>query len=93
MPFTSDKAGGVFKHRIKEHINAITKKTPNTGFTDHCLKLNHEFNGEFKILHTCQKGLKMNCLENIEIRKAVHSKKNIVNEQTDVSSSPLINCI
>ena len=64
---------------------------PTTGFAEHIIETKHLFNGEFKILQIEEKGLRLNCLENLEIRKSVNSQKNIVNEQLEVTDSPLLN--
>ena len=86
-----EQSGRPFRTRIKEHLNAINKQIPTTGFAEHIIETKHLFNGKFKILHIEEKGLRLNCLENLEIRKAVNSQKNIVNEQLEVTDSPLLN--
>ena len=85
------QCGRSFKQRIKEHIQSIEKQNFTTGFSEHCINQKHNFKGEFEILHIVDKGGRMNIFENLEIRKAVNSKKNIVNEQVDVNDSPLLN--
>src|SRR5436189_1314918 len=85
------QCGRSFKQRIKEHIQSIEKQNFTTGFSEHCINQKHNFKGEFEILHIVDKGGRMNIFENLEIRKVVNSKKNIVNEQVDVNLYLLLN--
>src|SRR5436190_22769494 len=58
------QCGRSFKQRTKEHIQAIEKQNFTTGFSDHCINQNHNFKGEFEILHIVDKGGRMNIFEN-----------------------------
>lgn len=79
-----------FKTRFKEHLPAKTP-TQRSAFAAHIINENHSYNNienNLDILHVCNKGKLMDCLEEFHIYKAVKSEpNNILNEQVSFKSN------
>ncbi|KAI5631461.1 reverse transcriptase (RNA-dependent DNA polymerase) domain-containing protein [Phthorimaea operculella] len=86
------QTGRKFKTRIKEHLSSWKKKTKTSTFAEHLNENNHRFDDSknVKYLHIANKGRKMDTLEAMEINRH-KSKFNILNDQTCLSSSPILN--
>ncbi|CAH2094625.1 unnamed protein product [Euphydryas editha] len=88
------QTGRKFETRYKEHIAAVRNNQPQKShFAKHLLDSGHKLSSDhsYKILHTCDKGLRLSMLEQLEIIK--HNNNNqfkLLNEQVNVSSSPLL---
>lgn len=88
------QSGRNFKVRLAEHAKAIKNGKASSGLAEHCINNNHKFNPvNFKMLHNCPKGLAMNILENLEIKKALFHNENITNEILDLGNSPLLTAV
>lgn len=96
---TCDECGGVyvgqtgrsFEIRYKEHIAAVRNERPERShFAKHLLESGHRLGDShsYEVLHTCQKGLRLGVLEQLEIIR--YSRGNIFNDQINVSTSPLL---
>lgn len=83
------QTGRSFYKRIKEHKDCYRLQTNNSHYAKHLLEEAHDFNSEFKILHTENKSLKLNNLEILEINKQSKSQL-LLNEQLDFGNSPLL---
>ncbi|KAK5643856.1 hypothetical protein RI129_007701 [Pyrocoelia pectoralis] len=85
--FYIGQTGRSFSTRFKEHSNCIklNNLTHKSAFADHILHSGHSFDRlmNFKILHLCHKGQRLNVLENLEISKHKQNK-DLVNEITDL---------
>lgn len=86
------QTGRNFETRIKEHVRSFRAKSTESNYANHLLESNHSFNSAIYILHTQQKSEKPILLETLEInRHAKDPTYNLVNDQLDLSSSPLLN--
>lgn len=80
--------------RIKEHVKSIEDRRSSTGFAEHCISNGHSIDQEnYKVLHVCNKGRRLNLLEELEIKKAIKSKKHVTNDITNFSSSPILEAL
>ena len=80
-----------FTIRFKEHMTAYNKGKTYSNVAAHMLNFGHSFNiDNVKILHVQPRGSKLDLLEAFEIQKAVSENKKLMNEQLDLSSSPLL---
>lgn len=90
------QSGRAVKTRIGEHLHSIKKKDKKTGFSEHCTNLNHNLDlDKVKILHhNIKKSKRLTLLENLEIKKALHTNTHLVNNQTELGhyASPLLLC-
>lgn len=84
------QTGRNFKKRIDEHKKCFLKNKNNSTFANHLLEEQHSFNDNFEILHTSMKGAKLTLLESLEINRYKKSN-NLLNDQTDINNSPLVN--
>lgn len=87
------QTGRSFKSRNTDHKIAYLKNLPEKShFASHILQSNHDYDNNFDILHTCNKSLKLDLLEAMEINRI---KKNspdlLLNCKLDLNSSPLLN--
>ncbi|KAK9884367.1 hypothetical protein WA026_005315 [Henosepilachna vigintioctopunctata] len=83
------QTGRCFETRLKEHV-----KNGQSAFREHLESTGHKISSCFKpkILHYCEKGIKMNYLEAMEINKLQKSDKyDLLNDQLDLNHSPLLN--
>ncbi|XP_052746613.1 uncharacterized protein LOC128199716 [Bicyclus anynana] len=87
------QTGRNFDTRYKEHISAVRNDRPQRShFAKHLLDTGHKLadNHMYDILHTCNKGLRLCVLEQLEIVKHNKSGITLLNEQIELSKSPLI---
>jgi hypothetical protein len=85
------QTGRNFSIRSKEHARCFKNKDPTSLFAKHLLDFNHTSDFVPEILHTLPKGLKMDALELIEIRRHLANPNTpICNEQLFPNSSPLL---
>ncbi|XP_045779584.1 uncharacterized protein LOC123877124 [Maniola jurtina] len=88
------QTGRKFETRYKEHLAAVRNNQPQKShFAKHLLDSGHKLSSDhsYKILHTCDKGLRLSMFEQLEIIK--HNNNNqfkLLNEQVNVSNSPLL---
>lgn len=86
------QTGRCFETRYKEHISAYRNARPERShFAEHLLDTGHQLSDghSYEVLHTCNKSLRLNVLEQLEIIK--HNVDGaILNDQINVSSSPLL---
>lgn len=88
------QTGRAVQVRIKEHKSSILNNKKCTGLADHCITNNHFIDTtNCTLLHSQQKGQRLNLLEQLEIQRAIRRGKNIVNEQTDFNNSPLLKTV
>ena len=84
-----------FEIRYKEHLSAFKNKHPDKShFAKHLIDNNHKLstNSKLEILHICDHPRKLNYFEALEINKFVNNPNyNLVNEQIDILTSPLLN--
>lgn len=52
------QTGKSFEESIAEHQKTFEQKTQTSTYTDHLTQCGHKFNSNFKIIHTCENGLK-----------------------------------
>ena len=83
-------AGRSFSKRIREHQSSFNKKKTDSHYANHLLETGHNFNNDFRILHSENKGKKLNLLESLEINKLKNSD-HLLNCQLDLNNSPLLN--
>lgn len=85
------QTGRAFQTRMTDHDRSYTKEDGISNYAAHFLeKQDHSFNLDFKILHTSNKGSKLNALETLEINR----RKNggfLLNNQQDFKNTPLLN--
>lgn len=86
------QTGRSFKKRIDEHLRSAKYKKTDSSFANHLIENNHSYKNNYKILHLCEKGRKLNLLEAAEIFK-LSKNPNLLNDQTDIMYSPLFNSI
>lgn len=84
------QTGRSFETRILEHKRSFINSKIDSNYATHLIEENHSFNGNYKILHTENKGHKLNYLECLEINKLKNSG-NLLNDQLDLNHSPLLN--
>lgn len=84
------QSGRSFSKRIKEHYTCYIKEKTHSNYANHLIECNHNFNTNFKILHTENKGRKLDLLESLEINK-LKDTNHLLNCQTDLNKSPLLN--
>jgi predicted GIY-YIG superfamily endonuclease len=85
------QTGRKFHERIKEHKACVKNKKMTSQFAKHLLEQNHKCDFKFEILHTENKGYKLDALEQLEILNCVNQKENIVNDFLYTFHSPLLN--
>lgn len=84
------QTGRAFEIRMGEHTKSFFKNDGVSHFAKHFLDFNnHVFSDEFKILHTENKGTRLDILEALEINKLKH-KNILLNEQININNSPLL---
>ena len=65
-----------------------------SAFTDYLFDTNHSPASSNPLpLHFIPKGRKLDMLESVEIKKALHYKQNILNNQLDIKNSPIIDIL
>lgn len=84
------QTGRSFKKRMREHQRSYTNEVGNSTYADHLKEFGHSFNHNFEILHNDRKSTRLNLLESLEINR-YNSRKVLLNDQTDVDRSPLLN--
>ena len=88
------QTGRSIKERYKEHISHWKHNHPDKSqFAKHLLQHKHTIsdNNQPKLLHTENKGRKLNILEQIEINKRLNRENtNIINEQLHLHNSPIL---
>ena len=85
----AERSGRPNEAVIPENI----KKNPQIGY-DHLFDNNHSPSSTNPLpLHFIPKSRKLNMLESVEIKKALHYKQNILNNQLDIENSPIIDIL
>jgi hypothetical protein len=88
------QTGRSLKKRVSEHAKSIFNNKINSGFAEHCISNNHSLDvNNIQLLHSQNKGKRLDLLEIIEIKKAVKENKNITNDQIDFVISPIIQAV
>ena len=65
-----------------------------SAFADHLFDNNHSPASSNSLpLHFIPKNRKLDMLESVEIKKALHYKQNILNNQLDIKNSPIIDIL
>lgn len=85
------QTGRSFITRYKDQVNP---KTPHSNFNQHLQEQDHKITGvhQPEILHIQNKSQLLNLLEALEINRIAKNSTHIVlNDQVDLSSSPLLN--
>lgn len=86
------QTGRSFNTRYKEHVACFRHNHPDkSNFAKHLLENDHNLRdgNSFDILHVCGKGLRLSVLEQMEIVR-YKNRGIIINEQLDVTASPLL---
>lgn len=85
------QTGRNIKKRIDEHKKSIIYSKNSTGMAAHCIQQNHFINLEnVKLLHSERKGKRLDYLEQLEIKRSIKNRENIVNEQQNFINTPFI---
>ncbi|KAL4718110.1 hypothetical protein ACJJTC_009973 [Scirpophaga incertulas] len=87
------QTGRSFRIRVAEHSSGWRLNKTESNFAEHLITENHKFDPHenFKALHFCDKGRRLTALETLEINKVIsHSRDNILNQQLELSRSPLL---
>lgn len=84
------QSGRSFSKRIKEHQASFIKRKTDSHYANHLLESGHNFNSNFKILHTEDKGPRLSLLESMEVNKLKNTDR-LLNVQLDLNASPLLN--
>ena len=78
--------------RATEHLKSIIKGEGTTGFSAHCIEINHTFSKDkINLLHPGRKGLRLDLLERLQIKRGLQTGKIVTNDQTIFDSSILVN--
>lgn len=87
------QTGRTFEARNKEHRQAFLNNHPEkSNVASHLLELNHVYNDNFEILHTCNKGTRLDLLETLEINRIRKTNPHLLlNSQLELNPSPLLN--
>ena len=90
--FYIGQTGRSFKIRFTEHNREINKAEIKSSFAEHLTTEKHscDFSRDFEILHFCNKGRKLDLLENIEIKTSVKRGEPILNDILNPAYSPLV---
>jgi hypothetical protein len=84
------QSGRKIRTRAEEHVKAIKNFGMNSEMADHRRQTGHSFDiNSFKVLDKCDKGLKLDILENLQINKH-NINNNLVNIQIPKITSPLL---
>lgn len=87
------QTGRNFVTRYKEHISAVRNNHPDKShFAKHLLETGHELQSDntYEVLHVCEKGFRLCVLEQLEILKHQNNQFSILNDQTNLVTSPLL---
>ena len=84
------KTSRKFKIRIYEHNYDYRYKKLKSNYAKHLLEEGHSFNDNFKVLHFCEKGSRLDTLESLEINR-LKNTNTLLNDQLDINESPLLN--
>ena len=85
------QTGRNFRERIAEHRRAVGKADCNSMFASHLFENAHRCDfSDFQVLYNCNKGMLLDRLELVEIRKALRNRENLTNEILFQTSSPLL---
>lgn len=79
-----------FAKRLNEHKRSYKNNKTDSAYANHLLSDKHNFNEDLKILHKETNFQKLCLLEYMEINKGKLSN-NLLNDQTEYHSSPLLN--
>ena len=87
------QSGRSINVRVKEHRNSILNNNKNTGISTHCIENNHFIDtNNIKLLHSENKGKRLNLLEQLEIKKSLQNNNIInTNDQQNFLNTPIIN--
>ena len=82
----------------KLQVNSLNPKASplnyNSAFADHLFDNNHSPASINPLpLHFIPKSRKLDMLESVKIKKALHYKQNILNNQLDIKNSPIIDIL
>ncbi len=84
------QTGRSFKHRISEHNYNYRYNKESSNYAKHLNEFSHNFDNNFEVLHSLQKGPRLDMYEALEINRL--KRDNILlNDQCDLKSSPLLN--
>ena len=73
------QTGRSFQKRLKDHLGSFRNENGKSNYANHLLEENHRFNDNFEILHTADKGSRLNAV--------------LLNNQLDINNSPLLNLL
>ena len=76
---------------MSKHVRSYRLNYRKLNYANHTADFDHIIVNDFKILHIEEKGTKMNVLESLEINKRKFDNIILLNDQTDINSSPLLN--
>ena len=82
----------------KPQVNSLNPKASPLNyilaFADHLFDNNHSPSSTNPLpLHFIPKSRKLDMLESVEIKKALHYKQNILNNQLDIKNPPIIDIL
>ena len=77
--------------RVKEHLRCLNNNAFSE-FANHLIETNHTFNNisGTTMLHRNEIGIRLNNLEALEIKKAINSNSDIINNQLNLTYSPIL---
>ena len=86
------QSGRSVKTRLKEHKTSILSNIKNSGMSTHCIEENHFINfNKTKLLHSENKGKRLDLLEQLEIKKSLkNSSTHCTNDQQNFQDTPII---
>ena len=84
------QTGRTFDERMGKNFHSYRLNYRKSNYANNTADFDHIFVNDFKILHIEEKGKKMNVLESLEINKQKFDNI-LLNDQTDINSSPLLN--
>lgn len=90
------QTGRNFDIRFKEHIAAYRNGHPDKShFAKHLIDTGHSLcdNNSYNILHVCNKSFRLCVLEQLEIMKHNNDSYTLLNDQTNLVSSPLLRIV
>ena len=86
------QSGRSYSKRIKEHQASFVNGKTDSHYANHIRESGHNFNNNYKILHSENKSNKLNLLESLEVNK-LKNTDHLLNGQVDLNKSPLLNLI
>jgi hypothetical protein len=94
--FYIGQTGWAFKVRYKEHRPDVRTDIQKSSFAQHLVDTNHDMadiNDELEVLNYCNKGNRMDVLEEYEIYKSIKTCDPILNDKLQFKSNFIFNAL